>query len=317
MMTSFLRRQGSWMIIGLVATLAVMAVVFSLASPYFFTPENFLVIGQTIAIEGLISIGETVIMIAGGLDLSIAAVAAVTGMLGATLILRGASGIEATLGALGAAAILGTVNSVVIVKFRINPIIATLGSLLLFRGLAEVAAAGNNVVIGTYTWAFLGRGYFVGLPIPVLIYLAALILAYFFLSYTVIGNYIYAVGGNHEACRNVGIKVDRLRFGLYILTAVFSGIAGLILMSQSGTAEPMALNGAELDILAAVLLGGIGLTGGRGSVIGTFFGTLVMGTVSDGLIMVGVPLYWSEVARGFILIFAVTLDSFRRGGGYR
>jgi ribose/xylose/arabinose/galactoside ABC-type transport system permease subunit len=314
---SFLKRQDNWNIIGLIVTLMLVMLIAGIVSPYFFTVRNFLNIGQSISIRGIIAIGLTIVLITGGLDLSIAAVAAVTGMAAASLINAQVSGELSALLALLIAGALGAINGAIIVKFRINPIIATLGSLLLFRGLAYVVSEGNNIVIGVNTWSFLGRGFFLGVPVSLLVFLALLILAYLFLRFTVTGNYIYAIGGNSEACRNSGIKVNRLRFGVYIFTAMLSGIAGLILMSQAGTATPVALNGAELDIIAAVLLGGISLSGGRGSLVGTFLGSLLIGVINNGLILAQVQIYWQMVARGILLIIAVTLDSFRRGGGYR
>lgn len=314
---SFLRRQDNWTLIGLVITLAVLMVIFTLSSPYFLTTKNFLNIGQAISIRGLIAVGMTIVLITGGLDLSIAAVAAVTGMLAASLINSQVSGELAGLIALVGAALLGGINALIIVRFRINPIIATLGTLLLFRGLAYVVSNGNNVVIGVNAWSVLGRGDFLGIPISFLAFLLVIVLAYAFLRYTYLGNYIYAIGGNSEACRTAGVNVDWIRVGTYVFTAVLSGLAGLVLMSQAGTATPIALNGAELEIIAAVLLGGIALSGGRGSLVGTFLGILIIGVVNNGLVLVGVQIYWQMVVRGLILIIAVTLDSFRKGGGYR
>jgi len=314
---TFLKRQYNWNIIGLFITLIVVMVIFSIASPYFMTIKNWLNIGQAISIRGIIAIGMTIVLITGGLDLSIAAVAAVTGMAAASLIKADVSGGSSALLALVLAGGLGAINGAIIVRFRINPIIATLGTLLLFRGLAYVVSAGNNIVIGVNTWSFLGRGFLVGIPVSLIVYLVLLVLAYLFLRYTITGNYIYAIGGNSEACRNSGIKVDRLRFWIYVFVAMLSGIAGLILMSQAGTATPIALSGAELDIIAAVLLGGISLSGGRGSLLGTFLGSLLIGVINNGLILTQVQIYWQMVARGVLLIIAVTLDSFRRGGGYR
>ncbi len=314
---SILRRQDNWTIMGLLVTLIVMMAVFTFASPYFLTPKNFLNIGQAISIRGLIAIGLTIVMISGGLDLSIAAVSAVTGMLAAALINAQVSGELAGLIALVGAGLLGGINALIIVRFRINPIIATLGTLLLFRGLAYVVSDGDNIVIGVNTWSVLGRGEWLGVPISFIVFLVVLVLAYLFLRSTYLGNYIYAVGGNSEACRNAGVAVDRIRAGTYVFTAMLSGLAGLILMSQSGTATPIALSGAELDIITAVLLGGIALSGGRGSLFGTFLGILIIGVVNNGLVLTGVQIYWQMVVRGLILIIAVTLDSFRKGGGYR
>ena len=314
---TFLKRQDNWNIIGLTITLIIIMVIFTFASPYFLTVKNFLNIGHAISIRGIIAIGLTIVLITGGLDLSIAAVAAVAGMSAAALINAQVPGWLAAILALVFAGVLGAINGTIIVKFRINPIIATLGTLLLFRGLAYVVSGGNNIVIGVNTWSFLGRGFFLGIPVSLIIFLILLVLAYLFLRYTITGNYIYAIGGNSEACRNSGIKVDRIRFGVYIFTAMLSGVAGLILMSQAGTATPVALSGAELDIIAAVLLGGIALSGGRGSLLGTFLGSLLIGMINNALILTQVQIYWQMVARGILLIIAVTLDSFRRGGGYR
>lgn len=314
---AFLKRQDNWNIIGLIITLIIVMALASITSPYFLSVKNFLNIGQAISIRGIIAIGLTIVLITGGLDLSIAAVAAVAGMTAAALINAQVNGWLAAILALIVAGGLGAINGTIIVKFRINPIIATLGTLLLFRGLAYVVSGGNNIVIGVNTWSFLGRGFFLGIPVSLIIYLVLLVLAYLFLRFTIIGNYIYAIGGNSEACRNAGIKVDRLRFGVYIFTAMLSGIAGLILMSQAGTATPIALSGAELDIIAAVLLGGVALSGGRGSLIGTFLGSLLIGVINNALILTQVQIYWQMVARGILLIIAVTLDSLRRGGGYR
>jgi ribose/xylose/arabinose/galactoside ABC-type transport system permease subunit len=317
MIRSFFKRQDNWTIIGLLVTLVLMMGLFSFLSPYFFTTRNFLNIGQAISIRGLIAIGLTIVLITGGLDLSIAAVAAVAGMIAATLInsqLNGA--LAGVVGVLGAG-VLGSINALIIVTFRINPIIATLGSLLFFRGLAFVVSSGDNIVIGVNAWSFLGRGFFLGVPVSLLVFLLFLMAAILFMRYSILGNYLYSIGGNTEACRNVGIKVDQIRFGTYIMTAMLSGVAGLTIMSQGGTASPNALNGAELDIITAVLLGGVALTGGRGSLVGTFLGSVIIGVINNGLILTGVQIYWQSVVRGLILIIAVTLDSFRKGGGYR
>lgn len=317
MIASFFKKQGNWTILGLILTLIVLIVFFSFQSPFFFSANNFLNIGKAIAIRGVIAIGLTILLISGGLDLSIAAVAAVTGMIAAVLINANVDGTLAGILAILGAAVLGGINAFIIVKIRINPLIATLGTLLLFRGFAFVVSSGDNIVIGVNTWSFLGRGEFLGLPVSLIIFFTLLVAGILFMRYSVIGNYLYSIGGNTDTCRNVGIKVDRTRAGAYILTAVLSGIAGITLMSQSGTALPSALNGAELDIITAVLLGGIALTGGRGGLFGTFLGLLIIGVITNGFILTGVQIYWQSVVRGLILILAVALDSLRRGGGYR
>lgn len=307
-----------WTIPGLILTLIALMVFFGAQSEFFWSVKNLLNIGRSISIRGIIAIGLTIVLISGGLDLSIAAVAAVAGMMAAMLIDAGMNGIPAGLIALAAAMVLGAFNGSVIVRLRINPIIATLATLLLFRGMAYVVSGGDNIVIGVNTWAYLGRGTLLGVvPVALLVMLGIMAAGILFMRYSVLGNYLYAIGGNSEACRNVGVKVDRIRFGTYMATALLSGLAGIILMSQGGTAQPAALNGAELDIFTSVLLGGVALTGGRGSLFGTLLGLFIVGVITNGFILIGLDIYWQGVARGVILILAVALDSIRRGGGYR
>ena len=311
------KQQSDWMIMGLIVVLIGLTILFWNQSVHFMTVNNWINIGDRIALRGLIAIGLTILMISGGIDLSIAAVAAATGMIAAALINAGVAGTGAMLLALLCAMIVGGVNALIIVVLRINPLIATLGTLLLFRGLGFVVSAGENIVIGTQTWSYLGRGDVGIVPVKVIIFVAVLVAGLLFMRYSTLGNYLYAIGGNAEACRNVGVKVNRIRAGSYVGTSLLSGIAGITLMSQGGTALPSALDGGELEIIAAVLLGGVALTGGRGSLFGTLLGLVILGVIDNGMILTSVPAYWQWVVRGGILIAAVTLDSFRRGGGYR
>jgi len=313
------KAQGDWTLLGLGATLVVLIVYFSIASPYFLATRNFVNIGQAMAIRGLIAIALTVLLISGGIDLSIAAMAACVGMVAASLIMEGMNGTLAGLIALVAAIGLGGINAFIVIKLRITPLIATLGTLLLFRGMAYVVSGGDNLAIGVNTWSWLGRGRLFGnnLPISLVVFLGILILTMFFMRRTVTGQHLYAIGGNPVACRNTGVKVDRLRASAYMFTGLLAGFAGLALMSQGGVAQPQALFGAELDIITAVLLGGVALTGGRGSLLGTLMGLLIIAIINNGFILLGLQVYWQQVVRGVILITAVALDSFRRGGGYR
>jgi ribose transport system permease protein len=208
MIRSFFKKQDNFTLLGLVVTLVLLSFIFGISSQYFFLPKNLLNIGQSISIRGIIAIGLTAVLITGGLDLSIAAVSAVAGMVAAAILKANGSGVQAVLAALAAAAVLGAINGLIIVRFRINPIIATLGSLLLFRGLAYVVSGGDNIVIGTYAWSYLGRGYFWGIPVSLILFLVLIFLAWLFMKYTIIGNYLYAIGGNSTACRNAGIPVD-------------------------------------------------------------------------------------------------------------
>ena len=223
-----IKTQGDWTILGLGVTLVALIVYFSIASPYFLATRNFVNIGQAMAIRGLIAIALTVLLISGGIDLSIAAMAACVGMVAASLIMEGMNGTLAGLIALVAAIGLGGINAFIVIKLRITPLIATLGTLLLFRGMAYVVSGGDNLAIGVNTWSWLGRGRLFGnnLPISLVVFLGILILTMFFMRRTVTGQHLYAIGGNPVACRNTGVKVDRLRSSAYMFTGLLAGFAG-------------------------------------------------------------------------------------------
>ncbi len=308
----------SWTIIGLFVTLVVACIFFGSQSEYFFTGRNFLNISRAISIRGILAVAVTILLISGSLDLSLAAVAAAAAMATASLMNNGYDPNLAFLGGILTGAMLGCINAIIVVKFRIPPIIATLGTLLSFRGLGYVFSGGDSIVIGAQTWAYLGRGTSIfELPVSFLVFAAILIVFWVLLNFSTVGSYIYSIGSDPDPCRYVGINVDRIRFSLFIFSAIIAAFSGLILLSQGGTAQPRALQGAELDIIAAVLLGGVALKGGKGSLVGTFLGMCIIGVVNNGSILMNIPAYWQMVFRGIILIIAVTLDSFRKGGGYR
>lgn len=313
-----LKLIDSWTLIGLVATLFVAVIFFSTQSEYFFTTRNFLNISRAISIRGILAVSVTMLLISGSLDLSLAAVAAAASMATASLMNSGYTDVQAFIGGIITGGLLGATNGLIVVKFRIPPIIATLGTLLTFRGLGYVFSGGDSIVIGAQTWAYLGRGTSIfNLPVSFIVFMSVLIFFWAVLNFSVVGNYIYSIGSDPDPCRYVGINVDRIRFSLFVFSAIIAAFAGLILLSQGGTAQPRALQGAELDIIAAVLLGGVNLRGGKGSLVGTFLGMCIIGVINNGTILLNVPAYWQMVFRGTILIIAVTLDSFRKGGGYR
>jgi ribose transport system permease protein len=274
--------------IGLLVTLLAMGALFSVLSPYFFAVNNFLNIGRAVAIRGIVAVGLTMVMISGGLDLSIAAVMAASGMLTATLLKAGQPDLVAVLGAVASAALMGAINAFFIIKVRINPIIATLASLSIMRGAGYLYSGGIAISIGADRFKYLGRGYLLGIPVPLILWAVVCLVAFLALRFTRFGQYAYAIGGNDTACRVAGVNVDRWRLALYVSCSALAGLAGVVLTSLSGTATPTAALGAELDIIAAVILGGISLAGGRGSILGTVLGMLILGTMANGMTLTNV-----------------------------
>lgn len=297
--------------VGLLVTLLAMVALFTILSPYFFDIDNFLNIGRAVAIRGIVAVGLTMVMISGGLDLSIASVMAASGMLTATLLKADHPDLVAALGAVASGAVMGTINGFFITKVRINPIIATLGSMSIMRGAGYLYSGGIALSIGADRFKYLGRGYMFGIPVPLILWAAVCLLSFLALRYTRFGQYAYAIGSNETACRVAGVNVDRWRIVLYITCSALAGLAGVVLTSLSGTATPTAALGAELDIIAAVILGGISLAGGRGSIVGTVLGMLILGTMANGMILTDVSPYWQVVLRGVVLMAAVSLDSLR------
>ncbi len=301
-------------VIGLVLTLLAMGVLFSTLSPYFLSVKNFMNIGRAVAIRGIVAAGLTLVMISGGIDLSIAAVLAASGMFVATLLRLGLPGPLVVIGGIGIGVALGMINGFFITKVGINSLIATLGMMSIVRGLGYVISGGIHVNIPGDSFQELGRGRLLGIPNPLILWVVVCLLCYLLLQYTRFGQYTFAIGGNETACRVAGVKVGQYKMALYVLCAALAGFAGVILTSLSGAAIPTAATGAELDIVAAVVLGGVSLRGGRGSIVGTVLGTLVLGFVNNGLTLIGMRPYWQIVTRGGILMLAVTLDSLRTGG---
>jgi ribose transport system permease protein len=307
------------MMLGLVVTLFGMIVYFSLASPDFLSARNFLNIGRAISIRGIVAVGLTIVMIAGGLDLSVTAIMAAVNMASIVLI-RGGSPewLAALLGcAMGGG--MGATNGLIIIKARINPIVGTLATMSIIRGVAFVLSKDTPraLSIGPDQFSFLARGEIAGVPTALIWWVAACAVGHFILRYTLFGHYVYGIGGSAEACRVSGVRVDYWRFLTYVMCGLAAGFAGLMLLSLSSTAYASAAMGAELEIMGAVILGGVGLAGGRGGIVGTMLGTLILGVMSNGMTLTGIPVYWQHVARGAILLIAVTLDSLRTGGGYR
>jgi len=305
-------------IIGLVVTLLVMGVLFSTLSPYFLTVRNLLNIGRAVSIRGIVAAGLTLVLISGGIDLSIGSNMAATGMLIAYLVRAELPLPLALAGGIAFGAALGLITSFFVTKVGINPLITTLGMMSIVRGAGYVVSEGVSISLpGGSVLPELSRGRLLGIPNPLIVWVTVCVLCYLVLQYTRFGQYVFAIGGNETACRVAGVRVDRVKTLTYVLSAVLAGFGGILLTSLGGGASPTNAMGSELDIIAAVVLGGISLSGGTGSIVGTVLGTLVLGCMNNGLTLIGMRSYWQVVMRGAILMLAVTLDVLRTGGAHR
>ncbi len=298
--------------LGLLVVLIVEIVTFTFLSPYFFTANNFANIGRAMTIVGIASVGATLVMIAGGFDLSVGSIMAASGMVAAFLVNQGQSTLIAGISALLLGSLIGVLNGFVIAYFRINPLIATLAMLSIVRGLAYVISGGSALVISEKSFLQIGTDDFYGVPLTVWICVFLFLSVGFLMPRTRLGRYVYAIGSNSRAARFAGIRVNRWILLFYGISGITAALAGFITVSRTGTGEPSANIGAELDIITAVILGGTALTGGRGKLVGTFLALAVLGILANGLILVGVPSYWQLPVKGCVLMGAIIWGEIRR-----
>ncbi|GGY18356.1 ABC transporter permease [Paludibacterium paludis] len=292
--------------------LALIAVAVGLAvlSPDFLTMGNLLNVMRQVSINALIAFGMTLVILLGGIDLSVGSMLALSSVGIASLIRAGLDPMLATLLGVLAGALMGLFNGLVISKGKVAPFIATLASMTILRGLSLVVSNGSPITgFDSPAFSMLGGGYVGGfVPVPVVWMLLMFALFWFVLKKTVFGRHVYATGGNEESARLSGVRVDRIKLWVYTVSGAMSAMAGVILTSRLNSAQPTAGTGYELDAIAAVVLGGTSLTGGRGWIFGTLVGALLIGVLNNGLNLLGVSSFYQQVIKGVVILLAVLID---------
>jgi len=303
---------------GVLAALVALCVALSFASPYFLTLRNVFNVLQGMSTIGIMAVGTTMVLVAGGLDLSVGSVLAVGAVLTARLMTyEGVNPWLAALVGLLAGLAFGLVNGLLVTRARIVPFIATLGTLSVGRGLAFLLATGpagvaSNVPMRDPGVGFLGAGYVGPVPMPVILMLAIVAVAAVFLASTVLGRQIYAVGSNLRAARLSGIDVGRVQCFTYVVAGGLSALAGIVSTGLLSTASTNLGQGVELDVIAAAVIGGTSLVGGEGSVLGTLVGAAIMAVVRNAFVLLGMPLHFQTMIIGVVILLAVGLDRRRR-----
>jgi len=300
---------------GIYLTLVGLIIIFTLLSPYFFTTRNLFNIAKQSATICLLSIGQTFVLISGGIDLSVGSGVALCSVIIATLnIFMGVPLIIAIIIGLITGMALGAFNGICVTKFKIAPFIVTLGTMSAARGLALRIAGGLPISPLHPFLSVIGNGYvFKVIPIPVLIVIVMTVLAFFILKYTSFGRYIYALGGNEEVARISGINVRFWRLITYVFSGLMMALSAILLSGRLNTAEGLMARGTELESITAVILGGASLFGGEGGVIGSIVGALIIGTIENGLDLLAVDPFEIQVIIGLLLIGVVGLDMWRKG----
>jgi ribose transport system permease protein len=295
------------------ASVGVLFIALSVLSPYFLTIPNLSSVARQTAVINIIALGMTLIMISGGIDLSVGSVMAFAGICGTTLLEAHSSLFVAIIGAVLAGAAWGVLNSLLITLLKVSPFIATLGTMGAARGITLVITSGLPVTRLPASFGELGDGTVVGVvPVPLGILIALALLTGFILKYTRMGRYAYAIGSNVEAARYAGIPVRRYLILIYLFAGGLTGLAGMIEFSRLMTGQPTAGQGYELSVIAAVVIGGASLSGGEGTVAGTIAGAFLMGLISNGSNLLGVSPFWQQVVIGTIIVLAVAVDELRK-----
>ena len=295
------------------ASVAVLFTALSIVSPYFLTVSNLSSVARQTAVINIIALGMTLIMISGGIDLSVGSVLAFSGICGTTLLEAHASLFTAVAGAVLAGAAWGLLNSLVITLLKVSPFIATLGTMGVARGITLVITGGLPVTSLPASFGELGDGNILRvIPVPLAILIVLALVTGFILKYTRMGRYAYAIGSNVEAARYSGIPIRRYLISIYVFGGALTGLAGMIEFSRLMTGQPTAGQGYELSVIAAVVIGGASLSGGEGTVAGTIAGAFLMSLISNGSNLLGVSPFWQQVVIGTIIVVAVAVDELRK-----
>jgi len=303
--------------LGPLASLIILSLLIWSQQEVFMTSGNWLNIARQASFNAILGIGMTFVILTGGVDLSVGSIVAVSSVVGGLLIVdQGWSMWPAVLAMLLAGGICGLFNGFIITLGRIPPFIATLGTMQVFRGAALQMTAGQPIFDITKVqpeFDIWGTRNFGGVPSPVMITLVVFVIGFLILRYTRLGLYTYAIGGNEQATRFSGVNINRYKLAVYTLMGLASGIAGVMLTSRLNSAQPNVANGAELDAIAAVVIGGTSLFGGQGTIVGTIIGALLMAVIRNGLTLMHVTAFYQQIVIGAVIILAVLIDRLRRG----
>lgn len=298
--------------LGPVLALIVLALITTVMNPSFLDPNNLLNLLRQVSINGLIAFGMTFVILTGGIDLSVGAILALTSALSAMMITSGVPTLIAMLIGIIFGGLLGGLNGLLITKGGAAPFIASLATMTIFRGATYVFTDGNpitsKVMNDSFIFQFIGRGYFFGIPVPVIIMLISFFVLYILLHKMTFGRKTYALGGNEKAAFVSGIKVNLTKTWIYVISGIMSSAAGMILISRLSSAQPDAGTGFEMDAIAAVVLGGTSLAGGRGRIFGTLIGALIIGTLNNGMNLIGISSFYQQIVKGIVIIIAVLID---------
>lgn len=293
---------------GIFLALVTLCVIFSVANPRFMSVANFTNILQQVAVIAICAFGMTWVILLGEIDLSVGSMIAVAGMVGAQCFAFGTGFVPAVVLTLAAGALMGLFNGALIAKLMLPSFIVTVATMGIYRGMVSLPTNGAPAMILNETWTAIGAGAFLGVPIIIWIVVILFSFNHILLSKTTFGRRAYLIGGNKEAAAYSGIKVDRMKISIFMLSGIMAAISGILLSSRLLSAQTNAGMSYELDAIAAAVLGGTSLAGGVGTMIGTIIGALIIGVMNNGMNMLSVPYFYQLIVKGLVILIAVWLD---------
>ena len=298
---------------GILLVMLALGIFLSIANPRFLSVDNFMNIARNYSDIGIGAVGMTLVLIIGGIDLSVASIMALGGLVAALAMTSWGLPIPiAILLGIAAGAVIGLVNGLLIQRLRLPPFIATLGMLGVARGIVVGTTSGMGVSGLPKEFTAIGQGYVGPVPVPVIVLVAVAVVFGLFFAYHLWGTYIFSIGGNETAAILTGLPVARVKIFVYIICGLLSGLAGVLVVSRVGVSLPGQSLGYELQVIAAAVIGGVSLTGGRGTVLGAVLGAMIIGLIQNALVLLQVPPYWQTAFTGGIIILAAIVDILRQ-----
>lgn len=293
----------------LLLSLIGLCIISAIISPVFLSVNNLMNVLRTASLTAICAMGYMFVILLGEMDLSVGSMQAVVGIVSVMILNFTKSVPAALLGGILTGAVLGCINGLLVTKAQINSLIASLGTMAILRGSAYIITNGISIQANIPGFEILGTGYIGPFPIPFLIACVIFAALYFVLNKTVFGRNVYAVGGNNSAARLCGINVGRIKMSAYIIVGVLTALSGYILACRLNSAQPNAGDGFEFQVISAVVLGGVSLSGGKGNLTGAVIGVLILSVLSNVLVLAGVSSFYQEVSRGIVILLAVYIDS--------
>jgi ribose transport system permease protein len=296
----------------LLVVLVVLCIIVSFLTPVFFSQRNIMNTLRQVSLTAICGFGLTMVILIGEIDLSVGSQQAIAGISSIYILNTTGSIPLAILAALACGVVVGAVNGLLVTKAKINSLIATLGTMAIWRGVAMVVTGAVSIQSGVEGFQRLATGFIGFVPNAVIIAAVLYIIIYYVLNHTTFGRKIYAIGGNKEASRLAGLPVDKIKFLVYVASGVLTMLSGVLLASRMASAQPTAGTGFEMVVIASVILGGVSLSGGIGTIAGALIGMIILGVLQNGLTLLDVSSFWQDITRGLVIILAVFVDGIRK-----